>query len=98
MRLSKHERDTIVSQAKRHFGPQARVMLFGSRTDDSRRGGDIDLLVQGVPDLGDAFQRKIRFLVDVKSELGDQRIDVVLSSVGDHRPIVREASVTGVEL
>lgn len=46
MRLSRIERDVIVREARESFGPDARVKLFGSRTDDSRRGGDIDLLVQ----------------------------------------------------
>lgn len=88
----------IVGQAERCFGSGARVVLFGSRADHSRRGGDIDLLVELPMEEKDAFERKIRFLVGVKSRLGDQRIDVVLASPGDQRTIVAEASRNGVPL
>ena len=35
------------------MGPHARIWLFGSRVDDSRRGGDVDLYVEpeSVPSL-----------------------------------------------
>jgi hypothetical protein len=98
MRLTSMERDTIVTEAKRCFGQTTRVMLFGSRTDDSRRGGDIDLLVQGAWQGQEALERKIRFLVEVKARLGDQRIDVIMAAPGDGRPIVEEATREGVML
>ena len=98
MRLTHKERETITSEAGRCFGPSARVLLFGSRTDDTRRGGDIDLLI-ALPEASDSgFRRKIRFLAGVKSKLGDQHIDVVLADPGDTRPIVTEATRTGVSL
>ena len=98
MRLSSREREVIVSVAEKSFGPQTRVVLFGSRTSDLRRGGDIDLLILGPWKGVDAFQRKIAFLVGLKMTLGDQHIDVVLAPPQDDRPIVREAIRTGVEL
>ena len=52
----------------------ARLLLFGSRVDDSKRGGDIDLLVithtLGFPD-------KLQILADLHQQLGDQKIDLV---------------------
>jgi len=98
MRLTEIERDAIVGEAARHFGPKARVVLFGSRTDDNRRGGDVDLLVRGAWEREDAFHRKVRFLVAVKSRLGDQRIDVVVAAPEDRRPIVMEAMREGITL
>lgn len=41
MRLDSKTRVEIREAAERFFG--ADVYLFGSRTDDARRGGDIDL-------------------------------------------------------
>ena len=46
MRLTDGEREVIAVQARRCFGSGATVTLFGSRVDDTRRGGDIDLLVR----------------------------------------------------
>jgi hypothetical protein len=43
MRLTDRERNEIVELAKRMFGAGAVVRLFGSRTDDDRIGGDVDL-------------------------------------------------------
>ena len=46
MRLSERERSVIKLAVSKNFGDTARVLLFGSRTNDDRRGGDIDLLVE----------------------------------------------------
>ena len=98
MRLTSKEREAIVTQARRIFGDAACITLFGSRVDDNRRGGDIDLLVHADGDLHAAFRRKVQFLVEVKSRIGEQHIDVVVALPDDPRPIVAEANRTGVEL
>jgi predicted nucleotidyltransferase len=46
MRLTDEERQVLRDAAARWFGPAAQVRVFGSRLDDTRRGGDIDLLVE----------------------------------------------------
>ena len=43
MRLTPTQATIIREAVHRHFGEDADVRLFGSRTDDSKRGGDIDL-------------------------------------------------------
>lgn len=43
MRLSEKERASIKQAAKEVWGDKAAINLFGSRTDNTRRGGDIDL-------------------------------------------------------
>ena len=75
-----------------------RVRLFGSRVDDHRKGGDIDLLIEGVERDLDPFLCKLRFLADLKSEIGEQRIDVVVRRRGDVRQVVKEARAGGVAL
>lgn len=46
MRLSQDQVQAIKFTAQTVLGNDARVTLFGSRTDDHRRGGDIDLLFE----------------------------------------------------
>ena len=46
MRLQSKEVDAIRQAAKDTFMSGTAVFLFGSRVDDSKRGGDIDLLVE----------------------------------------------------
>ncbi len=82
------------------FGPAARVLLFGSRLDDSRRGGDIDLLVQSDLPPDECCRARIRCLARLERTLDGQPVDLVLSDpgTGDERSIVRHALATGVEL
>ena len=46
MRLSAAQTQLIVRCVRQQFGADARVMLFGSRLDDTARGGDVDLLIE----------------------------------------------------
>lgn len=45
MRLSPGQVAAIKQETGHCFGVQAEVWLFGSRVDDARRGGDVDLYV-----------------------------------------------------
>lgn len=46
MRLTHEQRERIVRIVRDHAGDDAAVWLYGSRTQDDRRGGDVDLLVR----------------------------------------------------
>jgi predicted nucleotidyltransferase len=46
MRLTPAQSNTIHNTASQVLGEGALVWLYGSRLDDKRRGGDVDLLVE----------------------------------------------------
>ncbi|MCK2088230.1 nucleotidyltransferase domain-containing protein [Thauera aromatica] len=99
MRLSPEQISAIRQSALDVFGDGTSVWLFGSRTDDSKRGGDIDLLI-APPALSseERLLRKIRFLARLERRLGERKVDVVIESPNDTRPIVRVAHETGLRL
>lgn len=99
MRLSDSERAIVRAAVERRFGPQAEVLLFGSRTDDARRGGDIDLLVEVPHALDDPLAQAVGLEVDLMRELGERRIDILLACPGcPERPIHRIARSSGLRL
>jgi predicted nucleotidyltransferase len=100
MRLTPHQRQTIEQTLRRHFGPGARILLFGSRTDDRARGGDIDLYVE--PDFGDPdriVDAQLGALAELHQALGEQKIDLVVRRPGaELLPIHRVAKTSGIPL
>ena len=93
MRLSKAEIDAI-SQTIGHLDDQADIYLFGSRADDAKRGGDIDLLILSGK-LSTADRRTIR--LRLQEILGEQKIDIVIArDLSD--PFVRVAVNEGVRI
>lgn len=72
MRISGRERQ-IIKAAVAELDADAKVYLYGSRADDSLRGGDIDLLVVSATL---DFSNKITLLADIKSRIGEQKIDL----------------------
>ena len=80
MRLTSYEIETIKDSAFRNFGSNIELYLFGSRTKDQERGGDIDLCVKNRSDIRLSVRAKIRFIADLVLRLGDQKIDVVLDN------------------
>ena len=74
MRLKKEEIEIIKTTVQKHL-PKSDVYLFGSRVDDSKRGGDIDILIMGTEDENRSALREIR--IELKERLGDQKIDLL---------------------
>ena len=98
MRITPTEKEIIVKEVSRWFGQNSRVMLFGSRTNDAAKGGDIDLFIIPVS-TRDIYMKKIHFLASLKSEIGEQKIDVVIENGdNDHRMIVDTAREEGIVL
>ena len=101
MRLTEKEVKVIKSTAHEVMGKSAKVWLFGSRVDDKRRGGDIDLLVES--DIKEPLRRirsKSRLWAKLQQRLGDQRIDIILAAANPDKrsPIENVARQTGVRL
>jgi predicted nucleotidyltransferase len=96
MRLTLHERESIRRLGLRHFGRAPK--LFGSRLDDSRRGGDIDLLIETDLPLQEAAQRRIDLLADLWLALGERKIDIVLDDGRAPSAVVSRARREGVVL
>jgi predicted nucleotidyltransferase len=95
MRLTAFEVNAIKESAQEAFGPTVEVFLFGSRVDDEKKGGDIDLYIKAKT--GNDIDHKIKFLVKLEQKMGEQKIDVILA-VDKTRPIEQQAIKTGVLL
>ena len=101
MRLTQYQIEILKSTAVDVFGPQSNLILFGSRVDDSLRGGDIDLYITGFNrPVDQQLDAKLRFLVKVKQKIGEQRIDLIFAPQPDQTllPIHRIAAQTGTPL
>lgn len=80
MRISSQEINIIKQLARKIFGKDTHVYLFGSRASDHLRGGDIDLLISNKDQQNLTFRAKQKFLTELKAKIGDQKIDVVLDT------------------
>jgi predicted nucleotidyltransferase len=98
VRLTDREHRSILACARAAFGTLPRVTLFGSRTDDSLRGGDIDLLVEQVTLEKGTLARKLHFMANLQEQLGEQKIDIIVTDSHDQRPVVQRARLTGIRL
>ncbi len=93
MRLSKFEIDAI-KQSVHGLDPNAKIFLFGSRADDTKKGGDIDLLVLSSRLLP---ADKIKIKVSLFKRLEEQKIDITIAA-DTQKPFVRLALKNGVPL
>lgn len=99
MRLPPEQANIIRQTAQSQFGPGTRVWLFGSRTNDHARGGDIDLLIETRQPLENAFRESVALETALQVKLGDQKIDILLLYPGAQiTPIHQIAHATGIEL
>lgn len=96
MRLTKQQVQIIRNLVRERYGDAARVHLFGSRTNNSAIGGDIDLLIE-LP-AKSPLACEIAVTAQLAQQLGTE-VDVLTTWPGQrHRPIVEIARLTGVPL
>ena len=82
MRLTAKETEIIINTVCEIFG-ECQIILFGSRLDDSRKGGDIDLFV--IPkEKCDLLSKKIKAVAKLERELY-KPVDILV-----HRNFERE--------
>jgi predicted nucleotidyltransferase len=79
MRLS-HEERALLKHTLADISKEAKIYLFGSRVDDTKKGGDIDLLVIDSK-MTQKDLRKLR--IAFCERFGEQKIDIVLDN-GKH--------------
>ena len=93
MRLKTFE-VAAIKDAVYEFDQEAKIYLFGSRADDAKRGGDIDLFI-----LSNKISRdqKRRIKIKLYDKIGEQRIDIMVSPE-IKKAFHRIALTTGVEL
>lgn len=101
MRLTESEKKSICEIFLRHFSKNDHLWLFGSRIDNSKKGGDIDFYVETEEENPHvALEKKLSFINDLWSSLGEQKIDVVLNLTQDNfnLPIYEQAKSRGILL
>jgi len=100
MRLSEQSVQAVKAAVQTAFPGHSKLLLFGSRVADDKRGGDIDLLVVSDVPRSAREAAKINAIVKIQMALGEQKIDMVVTAdpALDTRPVVREAVRYGIEL
>jgi len=96
MRLTEYEINSIKKAFKEIF-ESGNIYLFGSRVDDTKRGGDIDLYLVPSKKFDDERERKIKFLIRLDDYIGEQKIDVIMAK-DKNRLIEQEALKYGIKL
>jgi Polymerase beta, Nucleotidyltransferase len=93
MRLTEIENKSIIDTIS-IYDPEAALYIYGSRCDDTRHGGDIDIVI--ISDkISKTGKSKIRLaLYDL---IGEQKIDIV-SGKTNISPFLQKAVTTGVLL
>lgn len=98
MRLTPEEIATIRRLVAEIYGPGAVVRLFGSQLDDSKKGGDVDLLVEIDEDELD-LGREIGLKIALEEALGERKVDLIVHRHGRREtPFVRIAKSEGIIL
>lgn len=95
MRLTAAQIEIIRQAAHQNFGDEASVWLFGSRADDARRGGDVDLYIE--PTRKTTLMSELRCKIALEDSL-DLHVDLIVRNPEKDLPIYQLAKTKGVRL
>ncbi len=78
MRLNNKELEWIKKLSQKYFGMDCETWIFGSRTNDNLKGGDIDIFIE--TQLITSLKEKIFFLNEYEQHFGEQKIDLIVKT------------------
>ncbi len=85
MRLS-NETVLILKETISKYINNPKIILFGSRTDDARKGGDIDILVQADENVD--LKKQMKILAECEMKGINRKIDILFQT-----PFTKEQSI-----
>jgi len=97
IRLTDYEIETIINLAKKIFGEDIKLWIFGSRTDLNEKGGDIDIYLE-IKNYNKILKKKLDFLVELDEKIGEQKVDLIIKPFNSNDYISQEAKKTGIRL
>ena len=80
MRLTDHQARSICQLALEVAGTHARVRVFGSRLEDTARGGDVDLMLELPEPVANPALVAAQFSAKVTRLMHGRRVDVLLTA------------------
>jgi len=83
MRISQEKLDFIAKEIKLYV-PNSTLYLFGSRVDNNKKGGDIDILV--LSDTKLVLADKLKIKRKFYNKFGEQRIDILTFTFSEKNP------------
>ena len=96
MRVSKEE-IRIIKEVILKYIEDARIFLFGSRVDDNKRGGDIDIFVKTNKII--SLQKQIEILTEIEMNGILRKVDLLLQMPNSKdRAIFKTAQKEGIAL
>ena len=99
MRLDPKIQKLIKKEVTDHLGSDVIIRLFGSRLDDTQKGGDIDLLIETQYTLTNRFDLESKLAARLYKQLGGRKVDVLLmDDLTQVQPIHTQAIKTGIVL
>lgn len=99
MRLSLQSQAIIHQAVVQRFGDHAQVRLFGSRLDDSAKGGDIDLHVRVLGEVANPIWEASLLAAQLQRQLDGRKVDVrLLDTTQDTLSVDKVALSEGVLL
>ena len=99
MRITPQEAVAIRRITTEVAGAGARVSLFGSRTRDDLRGGDMDLLIELPESCADKLSMCLRVGARLQLLIGERKIDVLVTDPeSEETSLIRTARLEGIAL
>ncbi len=99
MRLNPLIQKAIKTEVLNLLGEDCIVLLFGSRTDDNQRGGDIDLLIESPVIIKNRIQLECKLAARLYIKLGGRKVDILIKdSMTPIKPIHQQAMESGIIL
>lgn len=96
MRITHTQAGQAVSIIRNYLGAEAAVWLFGSRVDDTKHGGDVDIYAETLLP-GVLLRETVRAKIALEEVFG-RSVDLVVNNHRKERPIYQIAREEGVRL